>query len=214
MAPILQTAFLPRLHSGTLMNDPIEMIVGLGNPGTQYDHTRHNAGFEYVDALAEAVGGQWKLDSKYQAMTAKVRIGNADVWLLKPMTFMNRSGQSVAALAQFYKIPPERILVAHDELDLPAGVARLKKGGGHGGHNGLRDIIACLANNRDFYRLRLGIGHPGSASQVVSYVLSKAHPDDRISLARALDAAVEQTPLCVAGHWQKAMNQLHQFKAD
>ncbi|WP_028671559.1 aminoacyl-tRNA hydrolase [Saccharospirillum impatiens] len=196
------------------MNDPIEMIVGLGNPGTQYDHTRHNAGFEYIDALAESVGGQWKLDTKYQALITKVRIADSDIWLLKPMAFMNRSGQSVAAVAQFYKIPVERILVAHDELDLPAGVARLKQGGGHGGHNGLRDIIACLANNRNFYRLRLGIGHPGSAGQVVNYVLSKAHPDDRISLARALDAAVDQTPLFVAGHWQKAMNQLHQFKAD
>lgn len=196
------------------MNDPIEMIVGLGNPGTQYDHTRHNAGFEYIDALAETVGAHWKPDNKYQAMTARASLAGTEVWLIKPMTFMNRSGQSVAALAQFYKIPPEHILVAHDELDLPAGVARFKQGGGHGGHNGLRDIIACLANNRNFYRLRLGIGHPGSAREVVSYVLSKAHPDERISLARAVDAAVDQTPLCIAGHWQKAMNQLHQFRAD
>ncbi len=196
------------------MNDPIEMIVGLGNPGTQYDHTRHNAGFEYIDALAETAGAHWKPDNKYQAMTARASLAGAEVWLIKPMTFMNRSGQSVAAMAQFYKIPPEHILVAHDELDLPAGVARFKQGGGHGGHNGLRDIIACLANNRNFYRLRLGIGHPGSAREVVNYVLSRAHPDERISLARAVDAAVDQTPLCTAGHWQKAMNQLHQFRAD
>jgi PTH1 family peptidyl-tRNA hydrolase len=196
------------------MNDPIAMIVGLGNPGAQYDHTRHNAGFDFVDELASSAGGQWKLDSKYQALSAKISIANTNVWLLKPMTFMNRSGQSVAALAQFYKIPTEQILVAHDELDLPAGVARFKQGGGHGGHNGLRDIIARLANNRDFYRLRLGIGHPGSAAEVVNYVLSKAHADERISLSRAIDVAVEQTPLCVAGHWQKAMNHLHQFRAD
>lgn len=196
------------------MNDPIAMIVGLGNPGTQYDHTRHNAGFDYVDALAESASAQWKLDSKYQALTARVHLGETDVWLLKPMTFMNRSGQSVAAMAQFYKIPPQHILVAHDELDLPAGVARFKQGGGHGGHNGLRDIIARLANNRNFYRLRLGIGHPGSAGEVVGYVLSRAHPDERIRLARAVEAAVEQTPKGIAGQWQKAMNQLHQFRAD
>jgi PTH1 family peptidyl-tRNA hydrolase len=195
------------------MNDPISMIVGLGNPGSQYDHTRHNAGFEFIDELARTVGGQWKLDTRYQALSTKVNIADSDVWLLKPMTFMNRSGQSVAAMAQFYKIPTEHILVAHDELDLPAGVARFKQGGGHGGHNGLRDIIARLAKNRNFYRLRLGIGHPGSASEVVNYVLSKAHPDERISLARAIDAAVEQTALYVPGHWQKAMNKLHQFKA-
>lgn len=195
------------------MNDPISLIVGLGNPGPQYDGTRHNAGFDYINELARRGGGHWKSESKYQADTSRGTYNGQSVWLLKPMGFMNRSGRSVAAFAQFFKIPPENILVAHDELDLPPGVARLKRGGGHGGHNGLRDIIACLGNNRDFYRLRLGIGHPGSARDVVDYVLSKAHPDDRIGLDRAIEAAIEQTDRIIAGEWQKAMNELHQFKA-
>ncbi|GGX72845.1 aminoacyl-tRNA hydrolase [Saccharospirillum salsuginis] len=196
------------------MKDAISLIVGLGNPGAQYDATRHNAGFEYVDALARECGASWKLDTKYQAETCKVNLAGQSVWLMKPMTFMNRSGQSVGAFAQFFKIAPEQILVAHDELDLPPGVARFKQGGGHGGHNGLRDIVARLANNRNFYRLRLGIGHPGSSGEVVNYVLSKAHPDDRIRLDRAIEAAIDHTPRVVAGDWQKAMNQLHQFKAE
>lgn len=198
---------------GIAMKDPISLIVGLGNPGPQYEGTRHNAGFDYIDELARRSGAQWKLDSKYQAEICKATFDGQAVWLMKPMLFMNRSGRSVATFAQFFKIAAQNILVAHDELDLPAGVARLKRSGGHGGHNGLRDIIACLGNNRDFYRLRLGIGHPGSASDVVNYVLSKAHPDDRISLDRAIDAAIEQTGHIIAGEWNKAMNQLHQFKA-
>lgn len=192
----------------------LKLIVGLGNPGAQYDRTRHNAGFDYVDELAAQLGVSWQLDSKYQAEMAKVNLGGANVWLMKPMTFMNRSGQSVAAFANFYKFTPEQILVAHDELDLPAGVARFKLGGGHGGHNGLRDIIARLGNVKDFYRLRLGIGHPGSSAEVVNYVLSKAHPDDQIRLARAIDAAIAETPKVASGDWQKAMNLLHQFQAD
>ncbi len=196
------------------MKDAINLIVGLGNPGAQYEATRHNAGFEYVDALARECGANWKLETKYQAEICKVSLAGQTIWLMKPMTYMNRSGQSVGAFAQFFKIPPEQILVAHDELDLPPGVARFKLGGGHGGHNGLRDIIARLANNRNFYRLRLGIGHPGSAAEVVNYVLSKAHPDDRIRLDRAIEAAIDHTPRVVVGEWQKAMNLLHQFKAE
>ena len=192
----------------------LKLIVGLGNPGAQYDRTRHNAGFEYVDELLAKAGGQWQLDSKYQAEMAKVMLGGRTVWLMKPMTFMNRSGQSVATFANFYKIDAQQILVAHDELDLAPGVARFKLGGGHGGHNGLRDIIARLGNIKDFYRLRLGIGHPGSAPEVVNYVLGKAHPDDQIRLARAIDAAIAETDKVIAGDWQKAMNQLHQFQAD
>lgn len=192
----------------------LKLIVGLGNPGAQYDRTRHNAGFDYVDELASSLGASWQLDSKYLAEMAKVNIAGTTVWLMKPMTFMNRSGQSVASFANFYKFDPKQILVAHDELDLPAGVARFKLGGGHGGHNGLRDIIARLGNIKDFYRLRLGIGHPGSAAEVVNYVLGKPHPDDQIRLARAIDAAIAETPKVVAGDWQKAMNLLHQFQAD
>ncbi|WP_108125291.1 aminoacyl-tRNA hydrolase [Saccharospirillum mangrovi] len=192
----------------------LKLIVGLGNPGAQYDRTRHNAGFDYVDELARSLGASWQLDSKYLAEMTKVNIAGTTVWLMKPMTFMNRSGQSVASFANFYKFDPKQILVAHDELDLPAGVARFKLGGGHGGHNGLRDIIARLGNIKDFYRLRLGIGHPGSATEVVNYVLGKPHPDDQIRLARAIDAAIAETPKVVAGDWQKAMNLLHQFQAD
>jgi PTH1 family peptidyl-tRNA hydrolase len=196
------------------MKDQIQLIVGLGNPGAQYDGTRHNAGFDYVDELANKHRGIWKSDSKYQAETCSIVIDGQKVWLLKPMTFMNRSGQSVGAFANFFKIPVNEILVAHDELDIPPGNARFKQGGGHGGHNGLRDIIAALGNNKNFYRLRLGIGHPGNARDVADYVLSKGKPEDRISLERAIDCALENTALAIEGQWSKAMNKLHSFKAE
>lgn len=196
------------------MKDSIQLIVGLGNPGAQYHQTRHNAGFDYVDELARQHQGQWKQDTKYQAETCSVLISGRKVWLMKPLTFMNRSGQSVGAFANFFKIPANEILVAHDELDIPPGQARFKLGGGHGGHNGLRDIIARLANNRNFYRLRLGIGHPGHASEVSNYVLSKGRPEEHISLERAIDGAIETTALAVQGDWAKAMNQLHSLKAE
>lgn len=196
------------------MKDQIQLIVGLGNPGAQYDGTRHNAGFDYVDELASKHRGIWKSDAKYQAETSSILIDGQKVWLLKPMTFMNRSGQSVGAFANFFKIPANEILVAHDELDIPPGNARFKQGGGHGGHNGLRDIISALGNNKDFYRLRLGIGHPGNARDVADYVLSKGKPEDRISLERAIDCALENTALAIDGQWSKAMNKLHSFKAE
>lgn len=196
------------------MNDSIQLIVGLGNPGNAYQDTRHNAGFWYVDRLASQYHGTWKTESKYQAETASINIGGQKIWLLKPLTFMNRSGQSVGALAHFYKIPSSAILVAHDELDLAPGTARFKKDGGHGGHNGLRDIISALSNDRGFYRLRLGIGHPGHARQVADYVLSKASQIDQISIERAIERAVEHTEQAVVGTWAKAMNNLHSFKAN
>lgn len=195
------------------MKDTIELIVGLGNPGPKYDRTRHNAGFDYVDALADQFGGVWKQESKYQAEICTLSIQGEKVWLMKPQTFMNRSGQSVGAFAQFYKIPVQHILVAHDELDIAPGTARFKQDGGHGGHNGLRDIIASMANQKAFYRLRIGIGHPGSAREVADYVLSKASPDDQISIDRAIEAAVEHTPTAITGEWAKAMNRLHSFKS-
>lgn len=194
-------------------SDHIRLIVGLGNPGPQYDRTRHNAGFDFVDRLANLWHGQWKADKKYAGEWCLVNIGQQPVWLLKPMTFMNRSGQSVAALANFYKVPPHEILVAHDELDLPAGVARLKKGGGHGGHNGLRDIIAQLGNVRDFHRLRLGIGHPGTANEVVNYVLTKAAPADQTRIDDAIAAAASEMVRVCNGEWAQAMNSLHSSKA-
>ena len=186
----------------------IQLIVGLGNPGPQYEATRHNAGFWFVDEVAHACGGQLRSENKFHGEACKVRLGERDVWLLKPMTFMNRSGQSAAALARFYKIPVEEILVVHDELDLPPGALKLKKGGGHGGHNGLRDLIAQLGG-KDFVRLRVGIGHPGHSSQVTGYVLTKPPASEREDIEAALRDAEESLPDIVGGELQKAMNRLH-----
>lgn len=190
----------------------IKLIVGLGNPGQEYDRTRHNAGFDYVDELARRYSGQFKPEKKYFGEVTKVSINGEQVYLLKPMTFMNRSGQGISALANFFKIQPEEILVAHDELDLAPGVARLKVGGGHGGHNGLRDTIAKLGNNKNFKRLRIGIGHPGSANQVVGYVLKKASQTDQQLIDQAIDDAVDNTETAVNGQWDKAMKDLHTKK--
>lgn len=192
------------------MSAPVDLIVGLGNPGGNYEQTRHNAGFWFVDALARQ-GGTFRPESKFQADACKISLAGHDCWLLKPTTFMNRSGQSVAALAGFYKIPVENILVVHDELDLPPGVARLKQGGGHGGHNGLRDIIARLGAN--FMRLRIGIGHPGSKEQVVDYVLQRPSLADRQQIESAIDAALAVMPELLCGEVQRAMNQLHSKSA-
>ncbi len=193
------------------MSPPIELIVGLGNPGSNYAETRHNAGFWLVDALARCHGGTFRAEAKFQAQLCKValaqRDSNNDCWLLKPDTFMNRSGIAVAALAGFYKIPVESILVVHDELDLPPGVARLKQGGGHGGHNGLRDIIAQLSAN--FMRLRIGIGHPGDRDAVVDYVLQRPSLADRQQIQAAMDAALRVMPDAVNGEMQRAMHSLH-----
>ncbi|MFI2811655.1 MULTISPECIES: aminoacyl-tRNA hydrolase [Microbulbifer] len=192
---------------------PIQLIVGLGNPGPEYDRTRHNAGADYVTELARRHGVQLASDSKYHGLSGRVRIGGQDIRLLIPTTYMNRSGQSVGPLANFFKIPPQAILVAHDELDLPPGTARLKAGGGHGGHNGLRDIISALGNSRDFMRLRLGIGHPGSAREVVKFVLQRAPRTEQEQLADAIDRAVDVTPMAAAGDWGAAMKELHSARA-
>lgn len=190
------------------MASRIQLIVGLGNPGAQYEQTRHNAGFWFVEAVARHLGGSFRSESKFHGEACKLRLGGEELWLLKPMTFMNRSGQAVAALSRFYKIAPDAILVAHDELDLPPGDIRLKTGGGHGGHNGLRDTIAQLGT-RDFQRLRIGIGHPGHSSQVTGYVLGKAPADERQQIETALDSALDVLELAVSGEMQKAMNRLH-----
>lgn len=192
------------------MPAPIDLIVGLGNPGGNYEQTRHNAGFWFVDAMARQ-SGTFRSESKFQGDVCKISLSGHDCWLLKPATFMNRSGQSVAALAGFYKIPAENILVVHDELDLPPGVARLKQGGGHGGHNGLRDIIARLG--ADFMRLRIGIGHPGSKEQVVDYVLQRPSLADRQQIDSAIAAALAVMPELLCGEAQRAMNQLHSKSA-
>ncbi|MFT6350954.1 MAG: aminoacyl-tRNA hydrolase [Paraglaciecola chathamensis] len=195
------------------MKDKIQLIVGLGNPGDKYAQTRHNAGAEFVEQLAARHLAPLKPEKKYHGLYAKANIKGSIVHLLVPTTFMNLSGQSVSALANFFKIPPESILVAHDELDLPPGVARFKLGGGHGGHNGLRDIISKLGNNKNFYRLRIGIGHPGHSSQVSGFVLNRAPAKERDATLIAIDEAERHLELAITGDWAKAMNQLHSFSA-
>lgn len=195
------------------MKDGIELIVGLGNPGRQYEDTRHNAGAWFVQRLAQQYRVSLSSESKYPALTGRGTINGHDVRLLIPSTFMNLSGQAVAPLANFYKIEPSRILVAHDELDLPPGTAKLKQGGGHGGHNGLRDIISKLGNQKDFARLRIGIGHPGSADQVSGYVLGKAPRQEQLWIDDAIDEALRIVPELLDGQANKAMNRLHSYAA-
>lgn len=191
------------------MTDKIQLIVGLGNPGREYEHTRHNAGEDFVRALVRAHNGSLQEDKKYFGHVGSVSVNGQPVRLLIPTTYMNRSGQAVGALANFFKIPAEAILVAHDELDLPPGTARLKKGGGHGGHNGLKDIISHLGNNNNFARLRIGIGHPGNARQVADYVLKKAAPDDSAAIENSIMRALNALPDAVTGQWERAMLNLH-----
>jgi PTH1 family peptidyl-tRNA hydrolase len=186
--------------------------VGLGNPGPQYDQTRHNAGFWFVDELARRHGSDFRRESKFQAWVCKPRIGGRDVWLLKPETYMNLSGRAVAALAGFFKIPIDSILVAHDELDLPPGTVRIKRGGGHGGHNGLRSLIEQLGSN-DFLRLRLGIGHPGHKDDVVDYVLTRPSQQDRAAIEQAIEDAADVMSLLLSGERERAMHVLHSKKA-
>ena len=191
------------------MEAPVELIVGLGNPGPNYERTRHNAGADLVLELAKSLHTELKHESKFYGFTARVRINDRDVRLLTPSTFMNRSGQSIGTLAKFHQIAPENILVVHDELDLAPGIARFKKGGGHGGHNGLRDSIKSLGNSKDFARLRIGIGHPGTAAQVADYVLKQASPNDQQLIANSIDDALRHLPTAVEGQWEKAMTALH-----
>lgn len=188
------------------MSEPILLIVGLGNPGSNYSETRHNAGFWFVDELARQQHLAFRGENKFHGETC--RLPSANTWLLKPSTFMNRSGQAIAALARFYRIPLTQILVVHDELDLPCGTARLKRGGGHGGHNGLRDTIQ-QCGGKDFLRLRIGIDHPGHKEQVSDYVLSKPSQADRQAIVQALENALAVFPLIARGELQKAMTQLH-----
>lgn len=189
----------------------MQLIVGLGNPGPKYAQTRHNVGFLFVDELARSKGATFRTEAKFHGEVCKLHLDGHELWLLKPSTFMNRSGQAVAALARFYKIPPESTLVVHDELDIPVGQLRLKKSGGHGGHNGLRDIISQFGS-RDFLRLRIGIDHPGHASEVSNYVLSKASADDQITIEAAVDEALRALPQILDGELQVAMNRLHSRK--
>ena len=189
----------------------VSLIVGLGNPGSEYEKTRHNAGFWFLDELARQQNISFKAEKKFHGEVARYKHAGEDVWLLKPTTFMNLSGQAVQALAHFYKINLDEILVVHDELDLSVDTARLKKGGGHGGHNGLRDIASKMGGN-NYLRLRIGIGHPGDKSKVTNHVLKKASTDDQISIERNIERALNVLPLVIEGEVQKAMNELHTDK--
>ena len=190
----------------------LRLIVGLGNPGLEHANTRHNAGFRFVDALAAQAGVRFGLESKLFGETAKADIGGRTVWLLKPATFMNLSGKSVAAALRYWKIEPEEALLAHDELDLAPGAARLKFDGGHGGQNGLRDTIQHLGHGR-FHRLRIGIGHPGHKDRVTGWVLGRPGKDDAVLIDRAIDDALAVMPLVAAGDVNEAMKRLHTAKA-
>lgn len=195
----------------TTPKEAVELIVGLGNPGADYEDTRHNAGLWFLQALARNHGASLRPEAKFHGLTAKIHMGGRGIRLLFPAQFMNCSGQAVAAIANFYRIAPESILVAHDELDIPVGTARLKQGGGHGGHNGLRDIITRLGNNRDFLRLRIGIGHPGDSSKVVDYVLNKPSRQDDEKIRSVIDESVRLMPEVINGAWAKGVQALHTF---
>lgn len=190
------------------MSLPIRLIAGLGNPGPGYKATRHNAGFWFVDALAEHAASSWKKESRFSGDVARLPTAAGDLWLLKPDTYMNRSGQAVRALGDFYKISPPEVLVVHDDLDLPAGTARLKRGGGHGGHNGLRDIHRHLGTP-DYCRLRIGIGHPGQQQEVLNYVLGKATPDEARAIGDALVRSAEALDTLLTDGWDRACTRLH-----
>lgn len=192
------------------MSEEIKLIVGLGNPGDKYEATRHNAGFWWVDQLAAVTSSKLALDAKFFGIAGKLS-PTPDVWLLKPTTFMNASGKAVAALANYYKITPAEILVVHDELDLPPDTVKLKKGGGHGGHNGLKDITAALGT-ADFWRLRLGIGHPGDRNEVVNFVLKPPTKDEQTAIERCIDDSVNVANLLLNGEFESAMLKLHTKK--
>jgi peptidyl-tRNA hydrolase, PTH1 family len=190
-----------------MADEPLKLIVGLGNPGTGYARTRHNAGFHFVDELAARHGATFRSEPRHRAELARTRIAETELWLLKPMSYMNHSGDPVRSVASFYKVPPEAILIAYDELDFPAGIVRLKRGGGAAGHNGMHDVIAQMGDA--FWRLRIGIGHPGDRAQVLDYVLGRPSAADAALIADALLAAADMLPVMVGEGAQIAMNRLH-----
>lgn len=195
------------------MASRVSLIVGLGNPGSKYEATRHNAGFWFVDRLASDAGARFKLEAKFHGELCKIALAQRDVWLLKPHTFMNASGQAVRAVAQFYRVEAADVLVAHDELDLAPGTLRVKQGGGAAGHNGIRDIAAQLGNP-DFVRLRIGIGRPATRSEGINYVLNAPPKSERDAIDAAIREAVIHTPTLLNGELQKAMNHLHSLTAN
>jgi len=195
----------------TISTTMIKLFVGLGNPGPEYEATRHNAGFWWIDALARQLKLHLVMDKGYHGLVARTTIGGQTVWLLEPQTFMNLSGKSVAALAKFFKIAPQEMLVVHDELDIAPGEAKLKLGGSHAGHNGLRDIHAQMGTD-DYWRLRIGVGHPGVKSEVVNWVLKKPMLDHRIAMDQCIDRTLKAVPHLLAGEMDKATMLIHTSK--
>ena len=189
----------------------IKLFVGLGNPGPEYEATRHNAGFWWIDALARELKTSLSMDKSYHGMVARTTVNGSTVWLLQPQTYMNLSGKSVAALARFFKITPQEVLVAHDELDIAPGQVKLKFGGSHAGHNGLRDMHAQLGS-ADYWRLRLGVGHPGDKAEVVNWVLKKPSLDHRIAIEQCIDRSLKALPAFLAGDMEKATLLVHTHK--
>ncbi len=188
-------------------HEPIRIIVGLGNPGERYERTRHNAGFWFVDELARRHGGEFREDRRHQGEIARVTIEGQDIRLLKPGTFMNRSGNAVRSLSSYLKVPPAGVMVAHDEIDLPVGTVRLKRGGGPGGHNGLKDLIAHIG--RDFLRVRIGVGHPELQADVVDFVLNRPSRKEADLIVQTVDEAADVLPLLLGQGEQHAMTRLH-----
>jgi len=195
------------MGEGSAAGLPLRVIVGLGNPGPEHLLTRHNAGFWFVDLLASRHGGEFRDYRKYSGETARIAIGGREIMLLKPTTYMNRSGLSIRQVSDFFKVAPEDILVAHDELDIPVGTLRLKLGGGHGGHNGLRDTIAHIGEN--FWRLRIGIGHPGVKTEVIDFVLTRAPRPEEDQILEAVGVAADHIPLLLESGAERVMSKLH-----
>lgn len=196
------------------MTDKIKLVVGLANPGAEYAQTRHNAGAWYMDQLTRQYQLSWQNESKFYGMTARAMIAGQDVRFIIPTTFMNLSGKAVSAIANFYRIELEEILVAHDELDILPGIAKFKKGGGHGGHNGLKDIMSKMNNNPNFLRLRIGIGHPGDKNKVSGFVLSKPPASEMTLIEQSIDEAARATEILLTKGLHDAMHRLHTFKAE
>ncbi|HBX36821.1 MAG TPA: aminoacyl-tRNA hydrolase [Pseudohongiella sp.] len=192
-----------------MSTDTLKLIVGLGNPGPQYRYNRHNVGVWFLDEICRRYHGELRPEARFHGNVARVTIEGHDVRLLFPTTFMNRSGLSVASLCHYFDIEPQHMLVAYDEIDFPVGTTRLKSGGGHGGHNGMRDIISALGGANDFKRLRIGVGHPGDKNKVANYVLSDPGKDDTIQIEHDIDQALKVLPQLVNGQWNQAMQTLH-----
>lgn len=191
------------------MDKIVQLIVGLGNPGQQYEQTRHNAGASLISILSQQYASDLKLEERFFGFIARVKVDIQDVRLLIPNTYMNLSGKSIAAFAKFYQISPENILVVHDDIDLAPGISKYKIGGGHGGHNGLKDTIRALGNNSNFARLRIGVGHPGESDEVVNFVLKKASQNEQRLINESIINCISTIPLAVTGKWNEAMKDLH-----